>query len=88
MHESFESEQQMVARIEAEERARLDFEEPPLRLAATGELQSVDMSFCHGTPNLSSNVAGVGASLNSLLVTVDMLNHDREDAKVPRAEAT
>ena len=39
MHESFESEQQMVARIEAEERARLDFEEPPLRLAATGELQ-------------------------------------------------
>ena len=37
-----ETEEQMVARIEAEERARLDFEEadsPPSHLAAAGELQ-------------------------------------------------
>ena len=41
MHSTFESEEQMLARIEAEERARLDFEEdgPSSHLAATGELQ-------------------------------------------------
>ena len=41
MHSTFETEEQMVARIEAEERARLDFEDdgPSSHLAATGELQ-------------------------------------------------
>ena len=38
MHSSFESEEQMLARIEAEERARMDFEDDS-HLAATGELQ-------------------------------------------------
>ena len=41
MHSTFETEEQMVARIEAEERARLDFKDdgPSSHLAATGELQ-------------------------------------------------
>ena len=41
MHSTFESEEQMLARIEAEERARLEFEDdgPSSHLAATGELQ-------------------------------------------------
>ena len=30
----------------------------------------------------------IGRNFRIVVVTVDMLNHDREDAKVPGAEAT
>ena len=41
------------------------------------------------TFGLRKNVeGGLAANVGRGFVTVDMLNHDREDAKVPGAEAT